>query len=774
MGAVALMGAVGCGTPEETAETSLAQSLQALVPPGSPDFIIKSVKGPVSLQQGEDFTAVVTVCNQGTQQGAHADIELYLSVDAVITVPSNPGPYTDQPAGIASSEFLEPGACQTLSVEGQAAVFQPGAYYLGAVADPRGNVAEVRETNNSKVGNRLGVGNAADFIVSEVTGPASARPGEPITVSARVCNQGTEPGSTEVALFVSEDNVIEASQSPGPASDVFLDSAPVEWLEPGGCRTVKVTTPAPSREDGPYYLGAVADPNNQEPEFLEDNNAKAGSRLGLGLRPDFIVSKVTAPPSAEGSQPLVASVTVCNQGTEPGSPEVMLYLSEDKVITGPTPEQPGDVLVVPYLLAGWLEPGQCRALAVTAPVPGVPAGAYYLGAVVNAQNGDAELIADNNTKVSSRFGVGAGADFTVTQVTGPASVERSGSLTASVTVCNEGTREGSTEVEVYLSTDTTLTVAHPPEQGSDFLLGHASVPSLSPGQCRTLPVQGPTPSGDAYYLGAVVDSWGNAPELVEDNNTKVGGRVAVGSGPDFVVTQVTGPASVDSGDSFQASVTVCNQGTSGGGTDVALYLSEDTVLTVSPFSHMGEDVRVGTASVEYLQPGMCQTMPVQGQAFYAPRGSAYLGAVVNLHGGAELLSDNNTKVGARLGIGQGTDFIVTKVTGPARVNRGEPIMASVTVCNQGTSGGSAPVELYLSEDAVLTPSTPYRPSWEPRVGMSYTSYLEPGGCQTLTVQGNPWVDRGAYYLAAQVNPHHPQEELIADNNTKVGKTVAID
>jgi hypothetical protein len=393
--------------------------------------------------------------------------------------------------------------------------------------------------------------------------------------------------------------------------------------------------------------------------------------------------------------------------------------------------------------------------------------------VVNAQDSDSELIADNNTQVSSRFGVGAGADFTVTQVTGPASVERHGSLTASVTVCNQGTREGSTEVEVYLSTDTTLTVAHPPGQGADFLLGYASAPSLSPGQCRTLAVQGPTPSGDAYYLGAVVDPWSHSPELVEDNNTKVGGRVAVGHGPDFVVTQVTGPASVDSGDSFQASVTVCNQGTEPGSTDVSLYLTEDTVLTVNPSSPMGEDVRVGTASVESLQPGMCQTLPVQAWASSFPRGSVYLGAAVNLHGGSELLSDNNTKVGSRMGVGQGTDFIVTQVTGPARVNRGEPLVVSVKVCNQGTSGGGAPVELYLSEDAVLTPSTPYRPSWETRVGSSYTSYLEPGGCQTLTVLGNPWVEEGAYYLAAQVNPHNPQEELIADNNTKVGKTVAF-
>ncbi|SEU35811.1 CARDB domain-containing protein [Stigmatella erecta] len=773
IGMVAMMGAVGCGTPEETAETALAESLQAVAVTDGPDFIVKSVKGPVSMHDGADFTATVTVCNQGTQ-GGHTDIGLYLSVDAVISVPTNPGPYTDQPAGMEPSDFLEPGACQTLSVPGHASVPSHGAYYLGAVADPLGNFPEIRENNNTRTGNRLGIGASSDLIVSEVTGPTSAQSGEPFTASIRVCNQGTASGSAEVALYLSEDTVISVPSFPSPYSDQFLGMEEVH-LGPGVCRTVSVPASVSSVETGAYYLGAVVDPGNTEPEFLEDNNAKAGSRLGLGSRPDFIVSKVTGPTSAELGQPFVASVSVCNQGTEGGETDVALYLSEDKAITASTPEQPGDALVAPPRPAGWLEPGQCRALSLNAYVDGVSAGAYYLGAAVNGHHGSPELIADNNTKVGGRFGVGAGADFVVTQVSGPTSADQFTEFNASVTVCNQGTREGSTQVEVYLSTDTTLTVAHPQGPMSDFLVGWGYVPSMAPGQCQTVAVtQGQVPGDGAYYLGAVVDPGNTYIELVEDNNAKTGGRLGVGDAPDFIVTQVSGPPSSEPGDNLPATLTVCNQGTRSGSTYVDLYLSQDMVIIESPFANEPEDALVASAVVENLPPGMCQTMAVQGNVPFQQSGAAYLGALLNPQSSfPELLLDNNTKVGPQIGFGHGPDFVVTKVTGPARVTPDMPLSASVTVCNQGTRGGHTDVALYLSEDAILTPPSPYRPSWEPQVALQSTHYLEPGGCQVLSMLGDVWLEPGAYYLAALANPQQWDGELIRDNNTKVGKTVSI-
>jgi sulfur relay (sulfurtransferase) complex TusBCD TusD component (DsrE family) len=773
IGVLACMGAVGCGTAEETPETALAERLQAVAVTDGPDFIVKSVKGPANVRDGEGFTATVTLCNQGTQPG-QAEVGLYFSVDAAITVPTNPGPYTDQPAGFAPSDFLEPGACQTLSVPGHASVFSPGAYYLGAAVDPRNLIAELRETNNTRVGNPLGVGTGPDFIISSVEGPVSSWPGVPFTATVRVCNQGTAPGNTEVALYLSDDTVIEAPGNPSPYTDQLLGSKETRTLEEGDCETLSVPAyTGGSLEEGAYYLGAVADPFNSVTEFLEDNNAKAGSRVGLGNRPDFIVSKVSGPPSAGRGQDFPASVTVCNQGTMSGETDVELYLSADKVITPQTPEQPGDLLLVPSRPTGFLEPGQCRALAFNARVSGGNDGAYYLGAAVNVHHGSPELIGDNNTRASSRFGVGEGPDFVVSQVSGPTSAERYQDIEAKVTVCNQGTRQGAAEVSVYLSTDATITPDSPQGPSQDYLLGHQHLPSLEPGQCQPLTVQGTASIEGVVYLGAVVDPWNYAPELIEDNNTKASGPLGIGNAPDFVVTQVSGPPSIEPWESFQAAVTVCNQGSRPGSTELALYLSQDTDITPYPSQ---EDAEVGHGWVDSLVPGACQTVSVQASSYFGSPEikAAYLGAGVNPRGmSAELLTSNNTKVGPRVGVGHGPDFVITQVTGPARVQGSEWLTASVKVCNQGTREGSTHVSLYLSEDAVLTPPSYNGPSWEPRVADQDTGSLAPGACQVLTLSGPVWLQPGAYYLAALADFYPGGPELLVDNNTKVGKTVSI-
>ncbi|EAU66582.1 fibronectin type III domain protein, putative [Stigmatella aurantiaca DW4/3-1] len=774
---VAWVGAAACGTPEESPELPLAEALQSAVVTNGPDFIVKSVKGPANVLLSTGFTAEVTVCNQGTQAGS-AEIGLYFSVDSVITVPVNPGPYTDQPAGFAPTDFLQPGACQQLSVEGNSQVPLPGAYYLGAAVDPLNEVPEIRENNNIKTGHRVGVGEGADFIISEVSGPASARFSEPITASVQVCNQGTAWGSTDVVLYLSDDAVITVPVSPGPHTDQPLGSPRTVELAPGGCKTVSLSGSAGSLEEGPYYLGAVADPFNGVSEFLEDNNAKAGNRLGVGQRPDFIVSKVSGPASAEQGQSFVASVTVCNQGTEGGESDVALYLSEDKVIQVETPSAPpSDPPLSPPRPTGWLEAGQCRALSLEAHMVGQP-GAYYLGAAVDVHGGSSELIEDNNTKVGNRLGVGHGPDFAITQVSGPSSASQSATFAVSVTVCNSGTRPGASEVSVYLSPDTVITPEGPQgNPNADHQVGSESTSSLEPGQCQTLTVTGS--SGGAqegvYSLGAVVDPWLNTPELLEDNNTKVGNRLGLGDAPDFAVTQVTPPPSLRPGHPFNASVTVCNQGTRGGSTDVELFLSQDTVITLPNNAGAG-DSPAGIGWVDYLVPGGCQTVSIPGHVSLSEEGPYYLAAVANPYQNgstSEWLLDNNTKVGARLGVGYGPDFIVSKVTGPASVPRGGLLTLSVTVCNQGTEGGSTDVDAYLSEDATLTPQSPWGSSPDLPVASQFSGYLEPGNCQTLSLMGSASVSNaGAYYLGAVVSPH-PDDELISDNNIRVGKTVAV-
>ncbi|WP_275900433.1 CARDB domain-containing protein, partial [Pyxidicoccus trucidator] len=234
----------------------------------------------------------------------------------------------------------------TVPVQGNAWLPPPafqGAYHLGAVADPLNNRQELLEDNNSSPGYRIGVGNQPDFVITSVTGPYSVPNGQPFTAQVTVCNHGTTSGDSQVELYLSADAIIRTNTAPGPMEDAFVGSAHSDPLYPGQCATMPIQGNAwlpPPGIEGPYHLGAVADPLNNRQELLEDNNSSSGYRIGVGNRPDFVITSVTGPTSTEDGQPLIAQVTVCNHGTTSGDSHVELYLSADAIIrtnTAPGP-----------------------------------------------------------------------------------------------------------------------------------------------------------------------------------------------------------------------------------------------------------------------------------------------------------------------------------------------------------------------------------------------------------------------------------------------------
>ena len=740
-----------------------------------PDFTVKSVSAPASAQPGQQVTAQVEVCNQGTTDGS-ADVEVYLSADAVIT-PNGPQPSPDSFVGGAWGLWLMHGQCTTVAVSGP--VYPPppggdGPYYLGAVADPQDMQVELFEDNNT-LSARMGVGYAPDFTVKSVTAPPSAQPGQPVTAQVEVCNQGTADGWTDVEVYLSADAVITPN-GPQPSPDSFVGSAWGLWLMHGQCTTVAVSGPAyppPPGGDGPYFLGAVADPQNMQMELLEDNNTHS-TRMGVGNRPDFTVKSVSAPVSAQPWQQVTAQVQVCNQGTMDGWTDVEVYLSADQVIT-PNGPQPSPDSFMGSAPTPWLMHGQCTTVAVNGPVYPPPPGGdgpYFLGAVVDPQNMQVELFEDNNTN-STRIGVGNRADFTVKSVSAPASVQPGLTLIAQVEVCNQGTMDGSTDVEVYLSADQVIT-PNGPQPSPDSFMGSAPTPWLMHGQCTTVAVNGPVypppPGGDGpYYLGAVADPQNSQTELMEDNNTN-STRMGVGNRADFTVKSVSAPASVQPGQPLIAQVEVCNQGTMDGPADVEVYLSADAVITPNG-PQPSPDSFVGNAWGLWLMHGQCTTVAVSGPAYPPPPGGDgpyFLGAVADPQNmQMELLEDNNTH-STRIGVGNRADFTVKSVSAPASVQPGQQVTAQVQVCNQGTMDGSTDVEVYLSADQVITPNGP-QPSPDSFVGSAWGLWLMHGQCTTVAVSGPayppPPGGDGPYFLGAVADPQNMQMELLEDNNT---------
>jgi hypothetical protein len=486
------------------------------------DFIVKSVSGPTSAQQGQAITTSIVVCNQGMYTDS-THVELFLSSDTVITRPGSPLTPADFYLGNASTGYLDPGQCQTLSVAGSVSVPTDGAYYLGAFVNPM-NRPELIEDNNTRVGNRIGVGARADFAVTSVTGPASVLRGQSFTTSVKVCNQGTRRDYTDVALYVSSDAILDVPETPGPYTDQLVASASVGYVEPGQCRTMSMSGTAPVPADGAYSLAAVVDPNDSRPELIEDNNIGLGNRIGVGSRSDFTVTAVSGPVSAQQGQPLTASVTACNQGTSPGSTEVGLYLSSDATLVVPTEHNPYADQRVGNAPTGVLNPGQCISLSVSGSASVPMDGTYYVGAAVDPDDTSLELIEDNNTRAGNRIGVGTRPDFFIKSVTGPTSAQQGQYFSTTVVVCNQGTSGDNTEVELLLSVDSTIAMPTEPSHYADIRVSRMPTGPLNPGQCTSLSLEGRAyvPEQGAYYLGAVVDPDNSRPELFEDNNAKAG------------------------------------------------------------------------------------------------------------------------------------------------------------------------------------------------------------------------------------------------------------
>ena len=766
-----------------------------------PDFVVTSVRGPTAVRPYAPLNAEATVCNQGTDAG-RPELNFYLSDAPLAPQPPAPGGPTREVLLSASNAplWLMPEQCATVPLRSwanwQSDSWQPKPLWLGArVVDTSGG--ELRPDNNTFAGTSLILGEGPDLVITAVKGPAAVEPSRSFGAEVTVCNQGTwtAHGVGPVSVWLSEDGFALESALPGGPEEPFAGYAdPRTTLEPGQCLPVPVQVQAqvPAYFLTEYVLRARVDSSLPELELRRDNNAHPGYRLGVGFGPDFVVTALQAPPSARQGERLRAQVTVCNQGTQPGSTDGVVLLSLDETFQVPGPYTLGDQVVGSYS-TGPLEPGQCTTRPVEGQVsPLPPPGPFYgftyhLGTVVNPSRAPSELLLNNNT-LGRLLRVGEGADFVVTAVSGPPSVRFGQDFTAQVTVCNQGTLAAGTDVRLHLTADARLSAPVPPSGGpgggTDGGVGMSPVPTLAPGQCSTLPIRGtaqppPYSSPDlrAYYLGAVVNPTAGTSELDLSNNVHVSERIGVGDDADFVITAVTGPANVRPGDALTARVTVCNQGTQPASAPLVLLLSAD-----ERFQPPGEqwnpqgDVVLANTETGPLVPGQCTTLPLSGTAW--PPGSPaqrtyHLGAVVNpMRGGYELRWDNNTHAGYLLGVGDGPDFVFTSMTNPGFVRVGEPLATQVRVCNQGTLLGEARVRVLLSADERLQAPGGSGPSGDALVAETPTGMLPPGVCTTLNLSAPAWPPPtsaptsppAVFHLGAVVESFSPSDELRTDNN----------
>ncbi len=240
------------------------------------DLVMADVSLPVAaVGLGSAIDITNTMANQGSTilSAPYAEVALYLSEDPAITM-------SDTRLATRFLWFLDPGASSTVVTPGVVpANMVPGLYYLGAIADYSGLQPEPNESNNALAGAQVEVYRDADLVIEEVTTATTRiKIGETLAVTNTVRNRGTTYASNayvEVALYLSSDATITTA-------DRAIGSRYTASLAGGGASTAVTTVYVPaSVEPGRYYLGAIADPNAQQPESDETNNATVGTPIAI-------------------------------------------------------------------------------------------------------------------------------------------------------------------------------------------------------------------------------------------------------------------------------------------------------------------------------------------------------------------------------------------------------------------------------------------------------------------------------------------------------------
>jgi len=267
------------------------------------DLIVTSVSGPTSAGLGDQIAVTTIVKNQGSGDSGGFYTSIYLSADPTINTND-----------IAVTTFyvspLLAGAQQTYTVNPVIpSTVTPGTYYIGAIADTSNAIGESNKTNNALVGNQISIVSKVDLVITSVSGPTSASPGQKVTFAATVKNQGSaSAGQFYVTVYLSTDSNITID-------DVAMGSGFVLGLAASAQQTLTINSMIPANlAPGVYTTGAIADSRNNVAESNKNNNSLAGNQMTVAL-PDITISASVTSGSGTLSPP--GNTIVSSGGSQP-------------------------------------------------------------------------------------------------------------------------------------------------------------------------------------------------------------------------------------------------------------------------------------------------------------------------------------------------------------------------------------------------------------------------------------------------------------------------
>jgi large repetitive protein len=725
---------------------AMERPMPAQAQTGSADFVLLSLAANTNWPIGPSIYVTNVVANQGSGAGNSFYTGIYLSIDSVITTSDVhvASLLSAVPAGASVTNVLVARVPSTVA---------PGWYFLGAIADFTQMAPEVHENNNSLGGPLVRLFPVTDLVITDVGMPRSAASGGFLFLTNIVQNIGaTTLSDFTVGVYLSTDPTITVS-------DTLMKSLPVNGGLQGGASITNLTlvdlTNVPPRR---YYLGRIVDSGNAVAEMNEANNAPPGSPIDVQVGVDQVMVGVSAPTLTNGLRAFITNA-VANRGFAHSGPMfVSHYLSVDDVITTNDVRFGGTTIF--SVGAGTATTN----IAQVFPPDNLAAGTYFLGAIIDPQDGVAEIDEGNNTAVGRQVELVYGPDLACTFLAVSSSnVVGASSVTVTNLLQNIGVAPGPGIVQMnfYLSEDSTIT-------RQDILLETVSFFGLPMTYAltnrTTVRVSGTVAPG-VYYLGALLDPFEWLAEPKTNNSLAVPVRLTVEA--DLTVTGIaTSMTNASHGGILRVFLDVQNLGTRPIGFPppiTGIFLSSDPEITTNDF-RLG---LVGSTFAAGETRSYDVTLPVTNSI---PPGFYYLGAIADFQGRLfERIETNNTLPGPLVRIRSELDLAPTAVAGSAVAVLGANYRMTNRIANLGLDS-SAPTTLavYLSTDNLIDTN-----DW--LLGQQFCGSASSGfGWQGITnflVPANFAV--GFYFLGGIVDPAGLVPERDELNNTFVGGIVEV-
>ena len=678
---------------DESSETNNVRTCgQITLQEDLPDIEASSVStSSSSVVMGETITVQYRIDNVGTDYTGTFYWKLYLSTDSTISTSDT---YVDEfsVSSISSGSYRSGYEYSVPIPTGM----NSGYYYLGMIADNRGTVSELDETNNIvSSSSRIDIEEPADLVPDNPSGPSTGQAGQQVSLSWRIDNAGDDTsGWFYWEMYLSTDSTITTS-------DMKLGSTQqASTISGGSYRSGTFSPNLPSNlAQGTYYFGIIVDSTSRVSEGDETNNIEVGNSIYITV-PDYDLEATSISVDSgyrqvcEGSD-IYLTLSVTNLGSDNAGSHYYEALvstgnSVSAIYTGTSLGFASGTANVPSYTH--------TSIMATLPSSVTP-GTYYVGLYVDYGDYISESDENNNivpTSSAQLTVIDCGPDLEPTSVSGPTSGVRGGTAQVSVQISNLGVEDTtSVDYNIYLSSDSSISGT-----GNDVLIGSDVTGTITQGSTWSGGVNLGIPSnlGDGcWYWGIIVDPNNSIAEMDESNNAMPSSGQFCLEQADLVIDSIGHSQNAVSGQSTTVYINLSNTG----GSDAPSF-SVSVLLSLDAQAGT-DDTQVDSFQANPLNSGssteIVRVLNIPGQHI----GDFHWVVIVDtLSEVSEDDESNNAASSPSFTISApALDLLAAWVESPVSAEPGQTVSIEWSAENLGQEALGFDVEIWLSEDREL-------------------------------------------------------------------------